>query len=136
MKILDLVIYLEGDNATRLSMPVTSDVLDDRYAVKNGLPGGQSITGGVASGENLTLASSSHATKGSVILGSASGVVFDGVNNNLTITNTGLHLLDTNASHDLIISPGSDLTGDTTLTITTGSTARTLNISGNLTKMK
>ena len=38
----------------------------------------------------------------------------------LTVPNTGLHLLDTNASHDLIIKPGSDLTADKTLTITTG----------------
>jgi hypothetical protein len=47
-----------------------------------------------------------------------------------TLPNTGLHLLDTNASHDLIIAPGSDLTADRTLTITTGDAARTLTISG------
>src|SRR3990167_4872387 len=34
-----------------------------------------------------------------------------------TLLNTGLHLLDTNASHDLIIKPGSDLTADKTLTL-------------------
>jgi hypothetical protein len=38
----------------------------------------------------------------------------------LTVPNTGLHLLDTNASHDLIIKPGSNLTADHTLTVTTG----------------
>lgn len=38
----------------------------------------------------------------------------------LTVPNTGLHILDTNASHDLIIKPGSDLTADRTLTIPTG----------------
>jgi len=38
----------------------------------------------------------------------------------LTVPNTGLHLLDTNASHDLIIKPGSNLTADKTLTVTTG----------------
>lgn len=51
----------------------------------------------------------------------------------LTVPNTGLHLLDTNASHDLIIAPGSDLTADRTLTVTTGDSARTLTISGNAT---
>lgn len=51
----------------------------------------------------------------------------------LTLTNTGLHLLDTNASHDLIIAPGSNLTEDRTLTITTGDASRTLTISGNAT---
>ena len=46
----------------------------------------------------------------------------------LTVPNTGLHLLDTNASHDLIIKPGSDLTADHTLTFTTGDADRTLTI--------
>jgi hypothetical protein len=46
----------------------------------------------------------------------------------LTLRNTGLHLLDTNASHDLIIAPGSDLSADRTLTLTTGDASRTLTI--------
>jgi len=49
----------------------------------------------------------------------------------ITLNNTGLHLLDTNASHDLIIAPGSDLTADRTLTLTTGDSARTITLSGN-----
>jgi len=48
-----------------------------------------------------------------------------------TFANTGLHLLDTNASHDLIISPGSDLTADRTLSLVTGDAARTITLSGN-----
>lgn len=40
----------------------------------------------------------------------------------LTVPNTGLHLLDTNASHDLIIKPGSNITADRTFTLTTGDT--------------
>lgn len=51
----------------------------------------------------------------------------------LTLANTGLHLEDTNASHDLIVAPGSDLTADRTLTLTTGDADRTLTISGNAT---
>lgn len=50
-----------------------------------------------------------------------------------TLNNTGLRLLDTNASHGLTIAPGSDLTADRTLTITTGDAARTLTLSANLT---
>lgn len=46
----------------------------------------------------------------------------------LTVANEGLHLLDTNASHDLIIKPGSDLTADRTLTLTTGDANRTLTL--------
>jgi hypothetical protein len=47
---------------------------------------------------------------------------------NVTLDNDGLHLLDTNASHDLIISPGSDLTADRTLTLVTGDSDRTLTL--------
>lgn len=49
----------------------------------------------------------------------------------ITLANTGLHILDTNASHDLIISSGSDLTADRTLTLTTGDSDRTITLSGN-----
>jgi hypothetical protein len=53
------------------------------------------------------------------------------VTTDITVPNTGLHLLDTNASHDLIIAPGSDLTADHTLTLTTGDADRTVTLSGN-----
>lgn len=44
----------------------------------------------------------------------------------------GLHIqCATDASHDLIISPGSNLTGDKTLTITTGDANRTITFTGN-----
>jgi hypothetical protein len=49
----------------------------------------------------------------------------------LTFPNTGLHILDTDDSHDLILKPGSNLTADRTLTITTGDSDRTLTMSGN-----
>lgn len=55
----------------------------------------------------------------------ASSPTFAGV----TLGNTGLHVLDTNASHDLVITPGSDLTADRIFTITTGDAARTLDVS-------
>lgn len=47
----------------------------------------------------------------------------------ITFPNTGVHILDTNASHDLIIAPGSDLSADRTLTVTTGDADRTIDIS-------
>jgi len=50
-----------------------------------------------------------------------------------TFANEGLHLLDTNASHDLILKPGSDLDADYIFTITTGNGARTLDLGGNFT---
>jgi len=51
----------------------------------------------------------------------------------ITIPNSGLHLLDTNATHDLIISPGSNLTADRTLSIVTGDSNRTITLSGDVT---
>lgn len=53
------------------------------------------------------------------------------ITTSLTLPNTGLHLLDTNASHDLIIKPGSDLSADHTLTVVTGDADRTLTLTGN-----
>lgn len=65
----------------------------------------------------------------------ASGGINDGdtLSTGLTFPNAGLHILDTNATHDLIISPGSNLTADRTLTVTTGDADRTLTIGGNAT---
>jgi hypothetical protein len=49
----------------------------------------------------------------------------------IDFANTALRLRDTNASHQLIIAPGSDLTANRTLTFTTGDADRTLTLSGN-----
>lgn len=59
---------------------------------------------------------------------SAGELAFSGI---VTLPNTGLHILDTNASHDLIIAAGSDLTADHTLTITTGDADRTFTLTAN-----
>jgi hypothetical protein len=50
-----------------------------------------------------------------------------------TFANSGVHILDTNASHDLILAVGSDLTADHTLTITTGDADRTITLGGAIT---
>ena len=55
------------------------------------------------------------------------------ITTSITIPNTGLHILDTNASHDLIIRPASDITVDRTLNIVTGDSDRTLTLSGDTT---
>lgn len=47
----------------------------------------------------------------------------------LTVANNGLHILDTNASHDLIITPATNLTADRVFSLATGDAARTLDIS-------
>jgi len=65
----------------------------------------------------------------SITIGIANDVV---IPTSITIPNTGLHILDSNASHVLIIKPGSDLSADRQLTITTGDAARTITLSDDL----
>lgn len=65
------------------------------------------------------------------VLGAGGGITDgDTLTSGLTFPNTGLHILDTNASHDLIIAPGSNITADRTLTIITGDQDRSLQVSG------
>lgn len=64
------------------------------------------------------------------------GAAASGANTDLTsvyLNNTGLKIKDTNASHGLIVAPGSDLTSDRTLTVTTGDADRTLTINSSTT---
>lgn len=94
--------------------------------------GGGSVTGPVSSTDNAI--TRWNGTDGTSI--QDSGVSIDDSNNvtgvaTITIGTSGLHLLDTNASHDLIISVGTNLTADRTLTVTTGDADRTLTLSGN-----
>lgn len=58
------------------------------------------------------------------------GGISDGatLSTGLTFPNTGLHILDTDASHDLILAPGSDLSADRTMTLVTGDGDRTITI--------
>lgn len=63
-------------------------------------------------------------------LASLAGGTFTGP---ITLPNTGLKILDTNASHTLGIVPGSDLTANRTLTVTTGDSSRAVTLSGDFT---
>jgi hypothetical protein len=58
---------------------------DARYIPKDGVSGGQQICGGTGAGDDLTLCSTSDATKGDVIFGDTDGMVFDEVNSRLSI---------------------------------------------------
>lgn len=65
-----------------------SGLADDdhtQYTLLAGRSGGQSLTGGTSQGNNLTLLSSSHETKGKIIFGNAGTTVFDEVNNRIGI---------------------------------------------------
>ncbi len=57
-----------------------------QYVLENGASGGQTVIGGTASGNGLTLRSTSHATKGKIFLGSGSTeLVVDDVNNRVGV---------------------------------------------------
>ena len=60
------------------------------------------------------------------------GAAASGANTDITsvyLNNTGLKIKDTNATHGVTIAPGSNITADRTLTVTTGDADRTLDIS-------
>jgi hypothetical protein len=56
-----------------------------QYALLLGRSGGQTLIGGTASGEDLLLQSTSHATRGSVIFGSAGTTIYDEVNDRIGV---------------------------------------------------
>jgi hypothetical protein len=85
--------------------------------------GGTSATTAAGARTNLGL--------GTIATQDASSVAITG--GTATLSNTGLKLRDTNASHTLTVAPGSDLTVDRTLTVTTGDADRTLSLQANLT---
>ncbi len=60
-----------------------------QYALLAGRAGGQVLVGGSGSGDDLTLQSTAHATKGKIIFGNAGTSVYDEVNNRLAIGEPG-----------------------------------------------
>lgn len=93
--------------------------------------GNLAATGTIAASGALSAASLT--VSGAATVGSTLGVTGSLSAASIVVGNTGLAALDTNASHVLILSPGSDLTANRTLTLTTGDASRTLTIGGNAT---
>lgn len=93
------------------------------------LPLGNIAQGGATDGQSMIWNNTLGTWEPSTPAGGGDVSDGDTLTTGLTFPNTGLHILDTNASHDLIISPGSNITADRTLTLTTGDANRTLDIS-------
>jgi hypothetical protein len=102
-------------------------------SLANQLASSVSITGGTITGIT-DLAVADGGTGSSTAAGARTnlGAAASGANTDITsiaLNNTGLTVRDTDASHFLSIVPGSNLSANRTLTVTTGDAARTLDIS-------
>ncbi|MDQ3158511.1 MAG: hypothetical protein M3P98_00005, partial [bacterium] len=84
------------ESALTFSTGLTRETNTITNNLSTGVSGGQSVIGGTASGNNLTLSSTSHATKGKILFGTSA---YDEVNNRLGIGT---------------VSPGSKLTVSST----------------------
>lgn len=75
---------------------VSDAMLSSSYALLAGRSGGQTLIGGTGSGENLTLQSTSHGTKGKILMGSSgTELVVDDVNDRVGVGTAGpSHTLD------------------------------------------
>ncbi len=98
-----------------------------------GVSGGQSVIGGSASGNSLTLTSTSNATKGNIIFGSAGLSVYDEVNDRfglgITAPTSALHIVKSSGTSLFISSTASGTTAfqaNGTTTVTSGTTPHAL----------
>ena len=125
------VVAIEGVNilTTATGQPLDATLTSLAAYNTNGLltqTAADTFTGRTITGTaNQVTVTNGDGVSGNPTLSLPSDVIIPTV---LTVPNTGLHILDTNATHDLIISAGSNLTADRTLSIITGDTAMNLDL--------
>jgi hypothetical protein len=99
---------LSADRSWTIATPTASTGLTNTSGtwtsnLSTGISGGQSVIGGTASGNNLTLSSTSNATKGKILFGNSA---YDEVNNRLgigtTTPNWKLHVAGTVGADNII----------------------------------
>jgi hypothetical protein len=126
--------YLDADNNWSIPYTFSTGLTNTTGTItanlSTGIAGGQTAFGGTASGENLTLRSTTNDTKGKIILGSLSA--YDELNDRLGIGITsptnGLHIVKSSGGSIFVDSTASDTTACTingTTTVTSGTTAHT-----------
>ncbi|MGE0605559.1 MAG: hypothetical protein AB7O62_00430 [Pirellulales bacterium] len=97
-----------------------------QYAMLAGRGGGQTIYGGTAAGENLTLGSTGHGTKGKVIIGGSTTLVADEVNGRVGIGTASpsylFHVTSTSTA-----TSGAEFTAQINQTATPGGTSTATN---------
>ncbi len=134
-----ITYYIDGKLIAGVGAVIPLDSLDE-YARGNLIVGGSLTWDALTIGANGTFLASDGTDAAWRVLAAADIQTISGITWTqaqtfgaaVTLQNDGLHLLDTNDSHDLIISPGSDLTADRTFTLTTGDAARTLSVLANV----
>lgn len=128
---LDLQTALDAKQAGDADLTDLADGSLTGSKVGTGIDGGNVSTGTVADARiDAALARDSEVSAVYAPL-SAPALIGDGTETgSLTFDGDALHILDSNATHDLIITPGSDLSVDRIFTITTGDAARTLTMTG------
>lgn len=91
-------LYLEGDNASRVEVRTTASALDGRYAVKQGLSGGQSLSGGTDASDDLTLGSTTDGTKGVVQIATGDNFTFEDGGASITEISDDVNMADDSAT--------------------------------------
>jgi len=134
-----MIIGVRASGANTITNPTFSpNGLTARTIVKNG---GQALVAGdiYGDGHEILLRYDSSNTRWELLNPAANRTAISaassGANTDITsiyLNNTGLKIKDTNASHGLSIVPGSDLSADRTLTITSGDADRSLGITANI----
>lgn len=126
------LVYADGTNVVALTGSLAMQAAS-AVAITGGTIAGATITGGSITGmTDITVADGGTGSSTAAGARTNLGAAASGANTDITtiyLNNTGLKVKDTDASHGLSIVPGSNLTADRTLTITTGDAARTLDIS-------
>ncbi len=114
----EIIIECLGSGTVKYEVaesPVIVARLDNQIGIgviPPGTPGGIAISGNFEVGGNF------------VVQGD---IDVEGI---ITLKNEGLHILDTDESHDLIIASGSDLSDDRVLSLVTGDSDRTITLEG------
>ena len=120
------------DNSTPVTLAGTLDylTLTGQQITRNAIDLTTDITGILPVANGGTNASTASGARASL------GAAASGANTDITsvqLSNTGLAIFDTDASHTLSVVPGSNLTVGRTLTVNTGDTNRALTLNGDAT---
>lgn len=100
-----------GGGTAGTGLTLNGSALDNDLVT--GKAGGQTVTGGTALGENLTLRSTSNATLGRILFDSTTGLNWDGTNKRLGLGKSPADILDITGTTGGVVVTGTTATGST-----------------------